>query len=51
MYQGEQGGHFHFYLPKTDAEVEFIPDAAGAVASLVLHQSGFHPAKRLATQK
>jgi len=51
MYQGEQGGRFHFYLPKANGEVEFIPDATGAVDSLVLRLSGDHPAKRLATQK
>ena len=49
MYQGEQGGHFYFYLPKADGEVEFISDATGAIQSLVLHLSGDHLAKRLPT--
>lgn len=40
MYQGNAGGHARFYVPHFDAEVEFVPDATGEVASLVLHQGG-----------
>lgn len=40
MYQGNAGGHARFYVPHFDAEVEFVSDATGEVASLVLHQGG-----------
>lgn len=46
MYQGVVDGHPRFYAPKIDAEIEFVPDAKGAVTSLVLHQGGDHPAKK-----
>lgn len=40
MYQGVTDGHARFYVPKFDAELEFIPDANGVITSLVLHQAG-----------
>ncbi|MBW4045174.1 MAG: serine hydrolase [Acidobacteria bacterium] len=46
MYQGIKDGHARFFVPEANAEIEFIPDAAGTVTSLVLHQSGDHPAKK-----
>lgn len=46
MYQGIVDGHPRFYLPKVDAEIEFVTDATGAVNSMVLHQGGDHPAKK-----
>jgi hypothetical protein len=42
--------HHHsarFFIPPVSAEIEFVPDAGGAIASLVLHQGGQDiPAKR-----
>ena len=38
MYQGAASGHPRFFAPKANAEVEFLPDAAGAITSLVLHR-------------
>ncbi len=46
MYQGAAGGHPRFFIPKVNAEIEFLPDATGAIGSLVLHQGGDHPAKK-----
>jgi CubicO group peptidase (beta-lactamase class C family) len=46
IYQGIVEGHPRFYIPKRDAELEFVTDATGAVNSLVLHQGGEHPAKK-----
>jgi CubicO group peptidase (beta-lactamase class C family) len=46
MYQGVTEGHPRFYVPEKLAEIEFVPDATGAVTSLVLHGSGDYPAKR-----
>jgi CubicO group peptidase (beta-lactamase class C family) len=46
MYQGAAGGHPRFFIPQVSAEVEFLPDSAGAISSLVLHQGGDHPAKK-----
>jgi CubicO group peptidase (beta-lactamase class C family) len=46
MYQGIVDGHPHFFIPAVNAEIEFVPDATGTVSSLVLHQSGDHPAKK-----
>lgn len=40
MYQGLKDGHPTFYLPQPNAEIELVPDAAGAIASLILHQGG-----------
>ena len=45
-YGGEEGGHPRFFSADVDAEIEFVPDASGAIASLVLHQGGDHPAKK-----
>jgi serine-type D-Ala-D-Ala carboxypeptidase/endopeptidase len=47
MYQGARAGHPTFYAPQPNAEIEFIPDASGAITSLILHQGGQNmPAKR-----
>jgi len=46
MYQGAASGHPRFFIPPVNAEIEFLPDATGAVGSLVLHQGGDHPAKK-----
>jgi CubicO group peptidase (beta-lactamase class C family) len=46
MYQGVVEGHPRFYVPGPDAELEFVPDASGAITSLVLHQNGEHPGKK-----
>ncbi len=46
MYEGAEGGHPRFFIPRLDAEIEFLPDATGAIESLVLHQGGDHPAKK-----
>ncbi|MDP9049112.1 MAG: serine hydrolase [Acidobacteriota bacterium] len=40
VYQGAADGHPRFYLPEYDVEIEFVPEAAGEVTSLVLHQAG-----------
>lgn len=40
MYQGEKDGHPRFFITAVGAEVEFLPEANGAIASLVLHQNG-----------
>jgi CubicO group peptidase (beta-lactamase class C family) len=46
MYQGAADGHPRFFIPQVNAEIEFLPDATGAIESLVLHQGGDHPAKK-----
>jgi CubicO group peptidase (beta-lactamase class C family) len=47
MYQGVKDGHPRFFAPEPNAEIEFVPDATGAIVSLVLHQGGQDmPAKR-----
>jgi CubicO group peptidase (beta-lactamase class C family) len=47
LYEGAAGGHPRFFSSQVDAEIEFIPDASGAITSLVLHQGGHDtPAKR-----
>jgi CubicO group peptidase (beta-lactamase class C family) len=47
IYQGVVGGHPHFFAPQPNAEIEFVPDATGAITSLILHQGGQNmPAKR-----
>ena len=47
MYMGVKEGHPRFFAPEPNAEIEFVPDAAGAIVSLVLHQAGNDmPAKR-----
>ena len=48
MYQGAEGGHPRFFVPQVNAEIELLPDATGAISSLVLHQGGEHPAKKRA---
>jgi CubicO group peptidase (beta-lactamase class C family) len=47
LYQGVKDGHARFFAPQPNAEIEFVPDASGAITSLVLHQGGHDmPAKR-----
>ncbi|MDQ2867463.1 MAG: serine hydrolase [Verrucomicrobiota bacterium] len=46
MYQGTVGGHPRFFAPKANAEIEFVPDAAGTITSLILHRGGDIPAKK-----
>ncbi len=46
MYQGAEGGHPRFFIPRLDAEIEFLPDVDGNIGSLVFHQGGDHPAKK-----
>ncbi len=50
MYEGLAEGHPRFVLMKDDVELEFVTDAKGTVTSLVLHQSGDHPAKKRGAQ-
>jgi CubicO group peptidase (beta-lactamase class C family) len=40
MYVGLKDGHPRFLAAKVGAEIEFVPDASGAFASIVLHQGG-----------
>ena len=40
MYQGVNDGHPRFFMTQVNAEIEFVPDAKGAMTSLVLHQGG-----------
>jgi CubicO group peptidase (beta-lactamase class C family) len=47
QYEGLKDGHALFFTTVVDAEIEFVPDASGAIGSLVLHQGGHDmPAKR-----
>lgn len=47
QYEGLKDGHPFFFATVVDAEIEFVPDASGAIASLTLHQGGRDmPAKR-----
>jgi CubicO group peptidase (beta-lactamase class C family) len=47
LYQGVKDGHPRFYSATVGAEIEFVPDATGAITSLILHQGGANvPAKR-----
>jgi CubicO group peptidase (beta-lactamase class C family) len=47
MYQGVKDGHPRFFASVVSAEIEFVPDASGAITSLVLHQGGQNmPAKK-----
>jgi hypothetical protein len=39
-YQGVKDGHPRFFLDKVNAEIEFVPDASGTFASIILHQGG-----------
>jgi len=46
-YEGLKNGHPQFFTSVVDAQIEFVPDASGAIASLILHQGGRDmPAKR-----
>lgn len=40
IYEGSKDGHPLFYSQLVDAEIEFVPDANGAIRSLILHQGG-----------
>ncbi|MGA9068974.1 MAG: hypothetical protein WB424_01890 [Terracidiphilus sp.] len=44
------GRHHHsarFFIPSMSAKIEFVPDAGGAIVSMILHQGGQDiPAKR-----
>jgi CubicO group peptidase (beta-lactamase class C family) len=40
MYQGVMDGHPRFFMAVVGAEIEFVPDATGAIQSLILHQNG-----------
>jgi CubicO group peptidase (beta-lactamase class C family) len=40
MYQGMKDGHPRFFIAAEGAEIEFVPDASGAIVSLVLHHGG-----------
>jgi CubicO group peptidase (beta-lactamase class C family) len=40
MYQGVKDAHPRFFITTVNAELEFVPDASGAIASLILHQNG-----------
>lgn len=47
MYQGLKDGHPRFFATQANAEIEFVPDAAGAFTSMILHQAGHDiPGKR-----
>jgi CubicO group peptidase (beta-lactamase class C family) len=47
MYIGLKDGHARFFASLPNAEIEFVPDASGVIASMVLHQGGQDiPAKR-----
>ncbi|HWE86848.1 MAG TPA: serine hydrolase [Terracidiphilus sp.] len=47
MYQGVKDGHPRFFSAAVGAEIEFVPDASGAITSLILHQNGANvPGKR-----
>ena len=47
IYLGVTDGHPRFFSTQVNAEIEFVPDASGAIASLVLHQGGQNiPGKR-----
>jgi CubicO group peptidase (beta-lactamase class C family) len=40
LYQGLKNGHPTFFFELINGEIEFVPDAAGAVSSLILHFPG-----------
>lgn len=47
LYQGVKDGHPTFFVAPVNAEIEFVPDASGAMTSLILHQNGQSmPAKK-----
>ena len=46
-YEGTKDGHPRFFASVVSAEIEFVPDATGAIGSLILHQGGHDaPGKR-----
>jgi len=47
MYTGVKDGHPRFFVAQVGAEIEFVPDAGGAITSMILHQGGHDtPGKR-----
>jgi CubicO group peptidase (beta-lactamase class C family) len=40
MYLGVKDGHPRFFISAVASEIEFVPDAAGSIQSLILHQNG-----------
>lgn len=47
LYQDVKDGHPTFFVAPVNAEIEFVPDASGAMTSLILHQNGQSmPAKK-----
>ena len=47
IYLGAKDGHPRFFVTQVGAEIEFVPDANGGFASIVLHQGGHDaPGKR-----
>lgn len=47
LYEGVKDGHPRFFSTQVNAEIEFVPDASGAIQSLILHQNGANmPAKK-----
>jgi CubicO group peptidase (beta-lactamase class C family) len=47
IYTGVKDGHPRFFQTKANAELEFVPDASGAMTGVVLHQGGHDsPGKR-----
>jgi CubicO group peptidase (beta-lactamase class C family) len=47
VYEGVKDGHAMFFNNLVGAEIEFVPDASGAIVSLELHQHGANmPAKK-----
>ena len=51
MYQGVTDGHPCFFLPEVHTEVDFLPDAAGNVTSLILREGGELPARKRPSQQ
>jgi CubicO group peptidase (beta-lactamase class C family) len=47
IYLGVKDGHPRFFQAQVNAELEFVPDASGAMTAVVLHQGGHDsPGKR-----
>jgi len=47
IYLGVKDGHPRFFQRQVNAELEFVPDASGAMTGVVLHQGGHDsPGKR-----
>jgi CubicO group peptidase (beta-lactamase class C family) len=40
LYQGIEAGHPRFYVAVTNGEIEFVPDPAGAMTTILWHQHG-----------